>query len=696
MTIEEKKKLSSSYEEVKSWKKAEKKRKQQPILEIWDNLIEKKEDEVFSSWFTRIAKVNYAEPIRIINNLRKRKINPNKYDLDKNIYPLIFNKIAKFTKQQSSSLLQMCLIPNNKKYRNGRWNYVINPIDGTRFCPFCLEEDKNEPYFRKYWRLRFFTICIKHNCFLLDKCPHCGEPVRYWITEFYQSILECYSCGKNIIHNLQSVKKIDENSMSEVKLQRTLFDVFKNKVWNDKPIDPFKFFRQLWKIAWFETVDPKNWDKEEFSQSIISTFNAIQLSLKEIILDPDRIEKPFSCHLDNKKYRYITGLLNHMIKHTNLRCPVKKCKSRRIWGKNNIYRCRNCGTEFNEYGKIIKKGLKLQKCPLEECGSNFNNITPKEDRYRCRICGSEFTSNGKIIKKGKKIEKCPSEECDSIEITRKGTGYVCRACRTEFTAERKITSNGMKPRKCPIRECGSTTIRRRRDDLRCQKCGTVFTIKGKIIKKGFRHKECPLEGCNNDRIVIKGNGYWCKSCRTEFTADGKITKRGKKPERCPLKNCGSKTFGIKGNNYICRFCGTEFTEDEEIIRKGKRVKKCPLEACKMTNNIRIKGNGYRCRACGTEFTIKGKITKNGGRPKCPLEECGSRGYVRPKGHGYRCRACGTEFELDGKITKKRMKIKKCLLNNCDSGTFFVKGKGFRCNKCNTEFMADGKIIKKRN
>lgn len=50
----------------------------------------------------------------------------------------------------------------------------INGRPYSHFCPHCLESDKI-PHLRPEWRLRFWAICPKHQCKMVDKCPECGE-----------------------------------------------------------------------------------------------------------------------------------------------------------------------------------------------------------------------------------------------------------------------------------------------------------------------------------------------------------------------------------------------------------------------------------------------------------------------------------------------------------------------------------------
>jgi len=50
---------------------------------------------------------------------------------------------------------------------------------GIQFCPTCLAEDDEKPYFRRRWRVAYCTCCLKHNSLLRDRCPSCLAPVAF-------------------------------------------------------------------------------------------------------------------------------------------------------------------------------------------------------------------------------------------------------------------------------------------------------------------------------------------------------------------------------------------------------------------------------------------------------------------------------------------------------------------------------------
>jgi len=50
-------------------------------------------------------------------------------------------------------------------------------------CPNCLRNDGDSPYFRKQWRLSFYTVCDTCGKDLIDCCPNCSSTINYLIIE---------------------------------------------------------------------------------------------------------------------------------------------------------------------------------------------------------------------------------------------------------------------------------------------------------------------------------------------------------------------------------------------------------------------------------------------------------------------------------------------------------------------------------
>ena len=71
---------------------------------------------------------------------------------------------------------------------------------GLQFCPACLAED-DVPYFRKRWRVAYYTWCPKHRTMLYDRCPKCGAAIAFHRRDLNSrsidsvgSITQCWQC----------------------------------------------------------------------------------------------------------------------------------------------------------------------------------------------------------------------------------------------------------------------------------------------------------------------------------------------------------------------------------------------------------------------------------------------------------------------------------------------------------------------
>lgn len=122
-------------------------------------------------------------------------------------------------------------------------NYChIKRNGGLRFCPHCLKED-SIPYFRKYWRLSFYTACLKHHTFMLDRCPQCESALTLSKTFDGKDFTHCYKCGYDLKtaptenvpsepYGVKSIEKLmdilngDEEALSETPFTNSV-DFFK-------------------------------------------------------------------------------------------------------------------------------------------------------------------------------------------------------------------------------------------------------------------------------------------------------------------------------------------------------------------------------------------------------------------------------------------------------------------------------------
>lgn len=171
--------------------------------------------ELFSSWFTRIAQGNGLKTHSLALHLwdNKTALAAFARDIDNSISidnlalvakaigtPL---EIAKQTitkhyqgiivEKHHSKTNMKCLLSCGVYHRSRTRNWIV-------YCPLCLSEDST-PYFRLDWRLSFYTVCPKHNVFMLDQCVNCSANIQYLridngkLSQFdFDSIIICPQC----------------------------------------------------------------------------------------------------------------------------------------------------------------------------------------------------------------------------------------------------------------------------------------------------------------------------------------------------------------------------------------------------------------------------------------------------------------------------------------------------------------------
>ncbi len=98
-----------------------------------------------------------------------------------------------YRKFKASGALQWILAL--KLYHRKREGY------GLQYCPTCLAEDAI-PYYRKRWRIAFYTVCTKHHTMMQDRCPHCAAGVAFHRLDIANgdaidagTLAFCHGCG---------------------------------------------------------------------------------------------------------------------------------------------------------------------------------------------------------------------------------------------------------------------------------------------------------------------------------------------------------------------------------------------------------------------------------------------------------------------------------------------------------------------
>ena len=176
-----------------------------------------KPDEIFSSWFCRIAQANEIK----LHTLEVKLWGRNKQiwtrDIDRSIDEQTLKRVASISGTEIDRASDTCLSSYEGKLFNklmitGNSNWILptgifhrkRRRKGMQFCPLCLATDKI-PYYRKAWRLALFTFCDVHDVMLHDCCPKCQSPVMFhrqelgnrWASKI-ESLTLCTACGYDL------------------------------------------------------------------------------------------------------------------------------------------------------------------------------------------------------------------------------------------------------------------------------------------------------------------------------------------------------------------------------------------------------------------------------------------------------------------------------------------------------------------
>lgn len=147
--------------------------------------VKPKEDELLSSWLTRLAISHGLDPQTLFSFIQPKEEAHIYYHIDSYASPKFIRSLVSKTgvptrrvKATTTESHEVWLNQEHYDYwqsfpRNLHTYYLERSV-ALQFCPHCLEED-DSPYFRRVWRLGLFVICHKHNTILIDRCTKCGE-----------------------------------------------------------------------------------------------------------------------------------------------------------------------------------------------------------------------------------------------------------------------------------------------------------------------------------------------------------------------------------------------------------------------------------------------------------------------------------------------------------------------------------------
>lgn len=155
---------------------------------IWAHYIPPYSDELFTSWFFRLAQAHHVKSHSFGKYYFKNQSFWNR-DIDNMPTQYIKDIIYKNTPLDYLSINSLFLTSYDSYLYEDHNPYGktqgILPLgimhrkrknNGLIFCPLCIKE---HPYFRKSWRLFISYVCCDCKVLLRDSCPVCEEPVAF-------------------------------------------------------------------------------------------------------------------------------------------------------------------------------------------------------------------------------------------------------------------------------------------------------------------------------------------------------------------------------------------------------------------------------------------------------------------------------------------------------------------------------------
>lgn len=207
-------------------------------------------DEILSSWIVRTAYAHKTHPHTFVNQYLNFR--PYSFFLTESDITLSQDMIKTIEEKTHHKVDIHSLILTTYSGFIQENIYDNNPtifFTHQKYCPVCLREDKI-PYFRKKWRVVFYNICHKHNCYLYEHCPSCKTKLD--ISKMHENKLpytHCHHCG----FELKKGRKlpIHKNHISSLEYQNKIFKIIHDGYvqLGETPIYSFLFFEGFSKFS---------------------------------------------------------------------------------------------------------------------------------------------------------------------------------------------------------------------------------------------------------------------------------------------------------------------------------------------------------------------------------------------------------------------------------------------------------------
>lgn len=154
-----------------------------------------KKDELFSSWLYRLASYNFTKA-HTFCRFHLPGYHIWNRDIDKLASDDLIMRLSLLTQIPREEIYQTTLrsyegflFEHCNPFGNQKWIlplkifHRIRHGNGLQFCPKCLINDGDTPYFRKSWRLGLSVACPRCNILLHAMCPFCEKPINFFRNE---------------------------------------------------------------------------------------------------------------------------------------------------------------------------------------------------------------------------------------------------------------------------------------------------------------------------------------------------------------------------------------------------------------------------------------------------------------------------------------------------------------------------------
>lgn len=284
--------------------------------------VEPKPDELFSSWLFRLADGNFTKA-HTFCRFHLPGFNIWTRDIDKLATDDLLNRLSFLTQIDFERLYQTTLRSYEgrlfaKCNPNGNQRWILSlgifhrtrKATGLQFCPKCLIDDGDVPYFRKSWRLALNVACTRCNILLHDACPYCASPITFFRNEigYKHSSLSsplylCFKCRGDLRHAMRYPAKI-----GVVSFQKKLSSYIASQQWKDfSSVDYFNVLYQVLKFLRSKSGHYKGFKETIFNYEGFNVEKAtfdFQLE-KETILNREQLIRSGVWLLDHWPNRFI-------------------------------------------------------------------------------------------------------------------------------------------------------------------------------------------------------------------------------------------------------------------------------------------------------------------------------------------------------------------------------------------------------